>query len=163
GAHLVSDGALILLPEVDLAAGREMVRAIVDACRRSSVTIRAGLALCPTDGCRADTLIAAARAAAAAADDGQLCEPADAVIRLEFAGRRALVADTATAQLFQLLKRLAVSDLPVLIVGETGAGKENAAHALHAWSRRSAHKLVAFNCAALHDSLVESELFGHEK
>ena len=56
------------------------------------------------------------------------------MIHLQLGDRRALIADNATAQLFQLLRRLAPSDLPVLVVGETGAGKENAAHALHAWS-----------------------------
>jgi len=88
---------------------------------------------------------------------------ADHVRRLEIGGRSATVADPAMAHLFELVRRLADSDVPVLVVGETGVGKENAAHALHAWSRRAEKPLVALNCAALQESLAESELFGHER
>ncbi|MGB5987601.1 MAG: sigma-54 dependent transcriptional regulator [Desulfobacterales bacterium] len=62
----------------------------------------------------------------------------------------------------QLLKA-APSDCTVLITGETGTGKELAARALHASSRRSAKPMVCVNCAAIPDSLVESELFGYER
>ncbi|MBI5494600.1 MAG: sigma-54-dependent Fis family transcriptional regulator [Deltaproteobacteria bacterium] len=61
------------------------------------------------------------------------------------------------------LPQLARTELPVLVVGETGTGKELVARALHALSRRAAGPMVAVNCSALTDSLVDSELFGHEK
>lgn len=57
----------------------------------------------------------------------------------------------------------AASDAPVLIVGETGTGKELAASAIHALSRRGKSPLVAVNCGALQASLIQSELFGYEK
>jgi two-component system response regulator AtoC len=65
--------------------------------------------------------------------------------------------------LVELIRRLARTDLPVLIEGETGVGKENAAYALHAWSPRQAGPFVAVNCAAFAENLIESELFGSEK
>jgi DNA-binding NtrC family response regulator len=74
-----------------------------------------------------------------------------------------VVADPAMVQLYALVKRLAASDLPVLISGETGVGKENAAFAVHHGSRRASGPFVTVNCAALPEGLVESELFGHDK
>jgi transcriptional regulator with GAF, ATPase, and Fis domain len=59
--------------------------------------------------------------------------------------------------------QVAVSDAPVLLVGETGTGKELLARAVHARSHRSRASFIAVNCAALPASLIESELFGHEK
>ena len=63
---------------------------------------------------------------------------------------------------YELLERLARSDLYVLIHGETGTGKEIAASALHHWSKRKDKPLLAFNCATLSESLLEAELFGYE-
>lgn len=62
-----------------------------------------------------------------------------------------------------LLRRYASHDLPVLITGETGAGKEVAARLLHEISPRSAEPFIAVNCAAIPADLLESEIFGHEK
>jgi DNA-binding NtrC family response regulator len=77
--------------------------------------------------------------------------------------RTVVVADPAMKRLYDLIRRLAASELPVLILGETGAGKENAAFAVHHWSRRSGQPFVAINCATIGETLAESELFGYEK
>jgi DNA-binding NtrC family response regulator len=66
-------------------------------------------------------------------------------------------------QIFALLKRIAPTDSTLLLVGETGTGKGAAAKVIHRFSPRSSGPLVVFDCAAVSDSLIESELFGHEK
>ncbi len=62
-----------------------------------------------------------------------------------------------------ILKRMAVSESPVLLIGETGTGKELFAHAVHQASRRSDGPFIAINVAAVPENLLESELFGYEE
>jgi anaerobic nitric oxide reductase transcription regulator len=69
---------------------------------------------------------------------------------------------SAMATLGEEIELVAPSDLTVLIHGETGVGKELVAQRLHKLSKRAEHAMVTINCAALPESLVESELFGHE-
>jgi len=69
----------------------------------------------------------------------------------------------AIRKLLQLIARVAPREPSVLILGESGTGKELVARALHRQSARSAKPFVAINCAALTETLLESELFGHEK
>jgi sigma-54 specific flagellar transcriptional regulator A len=69
----------------------------------------------------------------------------------------------AMLKIFQKIEIYGPTDAPVLITGETGTGKELAARALHACSRRQRKPFIAVNCAALSKELLESELFGHER
>ena len=61
------------------------------------------------------------------------------------------------------LRRVAPSDLTVLLAGESGVGKEVFAHALHRLSKRAEERMLSINCGAVPETLLESELFGHEK
>jgi len=69
----------------------------------------------------------------------------------------------AMQRLFQTIGRLGPSDATVMVLGESGSGKELVAQAIHQLSARSRRAFVAINCGALPENLIESELFGHER
>ncbi|WP_420067040.1 aliphatic sulfonate ABC transporter substrate-binding protein [Serratia ureilytica] len=80
-----------------------------------------------------------------------------------FAADKPVLIDPASLALQSVLDRLAPTDATVLIVGETGTGKEVVARYLHHHSARRHRPFLAVNCGALTESLAEAELFGHEK
>ena len=69
----------------------------------------------------------------------------------------------AMSRIFEVIRRVARSNAPVLITGASGSGKEVAARTIHRLSRRAGKPFVAFNCGAISPTLIESELFGHER
>jgi two-component system response regulator AtoC len=148
---------LLLLPELDGEAARELVETAI------GLETGAGLAAYPVDAVDADTLLGIARRAARAAAPGQIAGLAATAETLDLDGRRVLIADPGMARQFELIRRLAATALPILVVGETGVGKENAAYALHFYGKRRGEPFLAVNCAAIPEPLVESTLFGHER
>ncbi|HMG57032.1 MAG TPA: sigma 54-interacting transcriptional regulator, partial [Kofleriaceae bacterium] len=156
-----SDAFYVLLPEAGADEAVAVATRIRSRIDRGALQI--GHVTCPDDGYDADALIARARDAARAARPGKISGREQAFHTLTIGAQRVIVADPTVARLYALIERLAPSGLPVLITGETGCGKELVATAIHARSSRASRPLISLNCAALHEALVESELFGHER
>jgi two-component system response regulator AtoC len=154
---------MVLLPELSADDGLLAAKALLASLHRVAPAARAGHAACPADGCDIDTLLAGARAAAAAAPPSGLLSASALAMARDIGKRRVVVADPAMVRCYALIERLAEGDLPVLIQGEAGSGKETAAQALHAMSPRRAAPMVTFHCADQEPTRVESALFGHEK
>jgi two-component system response regulator AtoC len=74
-----------------------------------------------------------------------------------------VLVDPEMRRAYELVRRAAATDISVLLLGETGAGKEVMAETVHTFSPRAQKPFLKLNCAALPDSLLESELFGHER
>ena len=90
---------------------------------------------------------------------------ASEAVRLPDADRfgRVIGGSPAMRRLYPLLERLALTDVPVVIEGETGTGKEVVAEALHEMGARASGPYVVFDCTAVSPSLLEAALFGHER
>jgi transcriptional regulator with GAF, ATPase, and Fis domain len=98
------------------------------------------------------------------AQDRQQLISANRQIADEAASRVRLIGESpAIEALRSIIRRVADTDLAVLILGENGTGKEVVAQSIHYLSRRRDQPFVALNCAAIPETLAESELFGHEK
>ncbi|HEX6764691.1 MAG TPA: sigma 54-interacting transcriptional regulator [Polyangiaceae bacterium] len=127
-------------------------------------------------GSKNGTRVDGVRVAEAVLEGGERIEIGETILRVEPSGAaaplelpdatefgRVVGASTAMRRLYPLFARLAASNIPVVIEGETGTGKEALAEALHSASPRSSAPFVVFDCTAASPNLVESELFGHER
>ncbi|HYV45133.1 MAG TPA: sigma 54-interacting transcriptional regulator [Myxococcaceae bacterium] len=134
-------------PERAAARADEFVATLEDA----GLEATAGVACFPRDGRDPERLIARAGAEARGVDAAEAGDDAP------------VIADLAMVQLYKLIDKVAAGNINVLVLGETGAGKELVAEAVHRRSPRAPRPFVRINCAALSESLLESELFGHER
>ena len=88
---------------------------------------------------------------------------ADVPVKARIRFGSAISASPSMASVFEMVGKLAASDVTILLTGETGSGKDVLARAVHEESPRSDGPMVVFDCGAVTASLIESELFGHEK
>ncbi|MFV1994376.1 MAG: sigma-54-dependent transcriptional regulator, partial [Verrucomicrobiales bacterium] len=93
----------------------------------------------------------------------QAAEPAAPVPELGQMKENIIGNSAAMQDVFKMIGRVSPSDVPVMVTGESGCGKEIVATAIHKFSLRAKGEFVAINCAAIPGALLESELFGHEK
>ncbi|MFC1612017.1 sigma 54-interacting transcriptional regulator, partial [Myxococcota bacterium] len=141
----------LLLLDSSVKEAKEVGDRIVANLPDGRTRLRFGHACYPTDARDAESLIATA---AAAARGMELSDPnAEEVV----------IKDPAMIKLYRLADRIAVGPLSVLLVGETGVGKEVLAEYVHNQSPRADKPFLRLNCAALSESLLQSELFGHER
>jgi len=146
--------ALVVLPETN----RDRALAVVSRLLADDPNLVAGVAV---DGSSAEALIDTARTLARRADASRrvVAERNDA------AGSAAapVFASEAMLELSELVDRVANAKIPVMVLGETGVGKEVVARAIHDRSPRAREPLKTINCGAMPAELLEALLFGHEK
>jgi DNA-binding NtrC family response regulator len=141
----------VLMTETSPVQAEHIVARVVSALGQRSARCRVGVACYPQDGRAPDSLLAAARGAAVGGR------------RIEGAAGNLIVTEGAMQQLHRVVERVAAGTISILILGETGVGKEVMAEAVHKLSPRADQPFLRLNCAALSESLLESELFGHER
>jgi DNA-binding NtrC family response regulator len=172
---------------IDPSAGTEGVREALTSAVRSSDIIASyapgeyEILLLETSRSRVDRLATEVSSRLAAADvsarigvatfpgDGNTPDALISAVSVDLHGSKGakrpelVVVDQAMKDLFRMIDRIAHGTISVLLLGETGAGKEVIAEQIHERSPRSTRPFVRFNCAALSETVLESELFGHEK
>jgi DNA-binding NtrC family response regulator len=139
----------LLLLETKVRDAEQLVEDLLGVCRKVAIEGRAALAWYPRDGRSVDALLARANALLRASPGTGVAGPT-----LADAGMQRVKGEAA---------RAASSSINVMILGETGVGKEVLARLIHAMSPRAGKPFLALNCAGLSQSLIESELFGHER
>lgn len=163
-AWIGTSSLMVMLPELDAAAasaqGQRFYRALIPL----GIDMRMGVVSLPADGTDVESLLTACQSAATTASTpGVVVSVEQTASILEVGDQRVVLVDPAMKRIYALVEKLAKTEFPVLIGGETGVGKEAAARTLHHLSARKEQPLLVLNCAAFSDTLAESELFGHER
>ncbi len=131
---------------------RDLLARITTELASHRVQARWGIVEFPRHAETAERLLAAAHLAMTDVDQSDLPR-----------GSGPVLVDPAMLEILSFVKMLAAGDLGVLILGETGVGKEVIAEQVHRLSKRASGPFLRLNCGALSETLLESELFGHEK
>jgi two-component system, NtrC family, response regulator AtoC len=154
------DEIAVLVPEADRAAGLDLARRMAADARAASATVHLGVAAFPEDGAAPDELITQARAAlrAARTANAEVAPPP-----MPMTPPNVVIVDPAMRRVYELVARIADTPMTVLVLGETGVGKELVAEAIHRGSSRRDKVILKLNCASLPETLLESELFGYER
>jgi two-component system response regulator AtoC len=144
----------LLLLEMKPGDAEQLVKDLLETCPKLGIEGKDAMAWYPRDGRSVDTLLARANALLRAVAGPTIDGGGGAIPALAVAGMQR-VRGMAT--------RAASSAINVMILGETGVGKEVLARLIHQMSPRAGKPFLALNCAGLSQSLIESELFGHER
>ncbi len=154
-AEDAGDDYLVILPELGRVDGEAAIQRLLDFARTTNTAASSAIVLCPDDGTTVDTLIGQLRSGLRTGRAPRTDTPP--------ATHKPIVFDPAMQRVYTLVERIADTPMTVLILGETGVGKELVCEAIHRRSSRRERPLIKLNCAALPETLLESELFGHER
>ena len=159
------DEIAVLLPETDEDLLRAAAEQLVREARAGGapVEVKVGLAVFPRHGTKPDEILGRARSALRTARGGRTEVVTAPAAEARTPETDVVVADSQMRRVYQLVQKVADTPMTVLIIGETGTGKEVVAEALHRESSRKGRSFVRLNCACLPETLLESELFGHER
>lgn len=152
---------LLLLPEVDSSAATSLAASLDGG--KEMPAARLAVATFPSAGTTREELVSQVKDALLQTTPGARVRSADIPVRPAPQATDAVIESSVMKELFDLVSRVAAADLPVLILGETGTGKELIAERLHRESPRASKAFRTVNCAAIPATLVESVLFGHER
>jgi two-component system response regulator AtoC len=150
----------VLLPEADQTQALAVSKRLLNAAASVGGRVILGLAGYPKDGTSSEGLISQARLALKSAkqEEGVGFSPTNPEEK-----RGPIISSVSMAKVIDLVEKVAPTHLSVLLLGETGVGKDIIATEIHQRSPRAKAPFVRINCAAIPETLLESELFGHEK
>jgi DNA-binding NtrC family response regulator len=154
---------LVCLPELEEEAARDLGSIIVER-KKGDPQLLVGVAVFPDHAASADELVEVVMATARRATGRQPVNVAGGGGGGEEPSKdKPVVVSPRMRAVFETARRVAAAEIPVLIYGETGTGKEVLARAIHAASGRRRKPLRCVNCASIPETLIESALFGHER
>lgn len=143
----------ILLVDADMIIAERVLQRLYRNVSKYNFSVKVGMAVYPRDGRDAGSLVGKASAAAREEIVAQVASPEPVVT----------VTKSGMEPIRRLVDRVAPSNISIILQGETGVGKEVMARLIHQQSTRADKPFVSINCGAVSETLLESELFGHER